>query len=269
MGAPDIAVLAGTSAAGARKALERLVSVGFVEKVGGGRAPKYRVRDAAVAREPLTRAFELEARQYDQLIRGVREAVAMPEVSAAWCEPLPLDVASALGVSVVVGAEHLSWARDEIRSRLAETEQRFDLIVEVAVYTKADAPPPGDRDIALWGVVGGTSSEGAAAPLTHAAVSARSLRAAQTVAAMVVSDPTLIRRAARHLDTLIEEGQGMATADLVEWRQLLRTYSPQRVSDLLVSASSRAERLRRSAPFFAVLTPEERDRVLEAAGEAR
>lgn len=268
MGAPDIAILAGTSAAGARKALERLTSVGFVEKVGSGHAPKYQVRDSAVAKEPLVRAFELEARHYDELIRGIRDAVALPEVTAAWCEPLPLDATTALHVSVIVGAEHLAWARDEIRSRLADTEQRFDLIVEVAVYTRADAPLPGDRDIALWGVVGGSPAEAGSVPLTHAEVSTRSLRAAEVIAQLIVSDPTLVRRAGRHLDRLIEEGQGIATADLVEWRQLLLTYSPQRLSDLLVSTSSRAERLRRSAPFFAVLTPEERDRVL-GAGDGR
>ena len=55
----------------------------------------------------------------------------------------------------------------------------------------------------------------------------------------------------------------MATADLVEWRQLLQTYSSERLRDLLVSTSSRGERLRRSAPFIAVLTPEERDRLLD------
>ncbi|MDP2401686.1 MAG: hypothetical protein Q8M66_06880 [Actinomycetota bacterium] len=56
----------------------------------------------------------------------------------------------------------------------------------------------------------------------------------------------------------------MATGDIAEWRQLLETYSPERLRDLLVSRSSRAERLRRSSPFFAVLTPDERDRVVQA-----
>ena len=42
------------------------------------------------------------------------------------------------------------------------------------------------------------------------------------------------------------------------------SHSPKRVSDFLISTSSRARRLRQSAPFFAVLTPVERDRVMAA-----
>lgn len=103
-------------------------------------------------------------------------------------------------------------------------------------------------------------------PITHAEASARSLLMAQAIANLIRTDPTLIRRAEQHLDRLIHEGQGMATADLVEWSQLLQTYSPERVRDLLVSTSSRGERLRRSAPFMAVLTPEERDQLLGGLG---
>jgi len=84
---------------------------------------------------------------------------------------------------------------------------------------------------------------------------------AVVVADMVRSDPTLTRRALQHTDMLLREGQGTANSDLGEWRQLLETYSAERLRELLVSRSSRADRLRRSSPFFAVLTPEERDRL--------
>jgi hypothetical protein len=68
----------------------------------------------------------------------------------------------------------------------------------------------------------------------------------------------------QHLDRLLRDAQGSAAGDIAEWRQLLEAYSPERVRDLLVSTSSRAERLRQSSPFFAVLTPSERDRVIAA-----
>ena len=64
---------------------------------------------------------------------------------------------------------------------------------------------------------------------------------------------------------LLREDQGTASGDIAEWRQLLEAYSPERVRDLLVSTSSRAQRLRQSSPFFAVLTPSERDRVMAEA----
>jgi len=71
-------------------------------------------------------------------------------------------------------------------------------------------------------------------------------------------------RAVQHLDRLLREGQGTASGDIAEWRQLLVAYSPERVRSLLVSTSSRAQRLRQSSPFFAVLTPGERDQVMAA-----
>lgn len=265
----DIARLAGATPAGARKALERLEAAAFVERVGSGYAPKYQVRETAVARESLARAFEAEQAYYDGLIGGVRDAVALPEVIAAWCEPLPSDATSAIHAVVVVSANDVSWVRDEIRSRLAQTEKRFDVVVEVAMHTRADTPAPGAQDIPLWGLVGVTRVAGEPAPRTLAEASARSLRLAEEIAELLRTDPTLIRRAGQHLDRLIDEGQGMATADLAEWRQLLQTYSPDRLRDLLVSTSSRGERLRRSAPFFAVLTPDERDRVLSGLDDKR
>jgi hypothetical protein len=86
---------------------------------------------------------------------------------------------------------------------------------------------------------------------------------AQAIADMMKSDPSLARRALQHTNMLLHEGQGTANSDLGEWRQLLETYSGERLRDLLISRSSRADRLRRSSPFFAVLTPDERDRLLE------
>lgn len=43
----------------------------------------------------------------------------------------------------------------------------------------------------------------------------------------------------------------VATADIAEWRQLLETYSTERIRNLLGPMSSRADRLRRISPFFA------------------
>jgi hypothetical protein len=72
---------------------------------------------------------------------------------------------------------------------------------------------------------------------------------AEAVADLIRTDPSLIRRAFQQTHRASHEGQGTADSDIGEWRQLLETYS--------------AERLRRSAPFFAVLTAEERDRIMK------
>ena len=258
----DIARLAGTTTVGARKALERLETAGFAERIGSGHALKFQLRESAVARDALARAFEMENRHYDELIGGLREAVSLPEVAVAWYEPLPPNSKTAIHLVAIVNARDIVWMRGELRSRLAATENRFDVIVEVATHAMADAPKPGPDDIPLWGVVVDATATASAVPKTHAEASARSLRIARATADLIRTDPSLIRRAEQHLDRLIHDGQGMATADLVEWRQLLQTYSPERLRDLLVSTSSRAERLRRSAPFMAVLTPAERDQLL-------
>jgi hypothetical protein len=67
----------------------------------------------------------------------------------------------------------------------------------------------------------------------------------------------------------VREGQGTANSDIGEWRQLLEAYSPERLRELLVSKSSRADRLRRSSPFFAILTPDERDRMMKEMEQPR
>ncbi|MDO9108663.1 MAG: hypothetical protein Q7U89_06690, partial [Coriobacteriia bacterium] len=97
----------------------------------------------------------------------------------------------------------------------------------------------------------------------HGAAMQRELLMSKQIADMVRSDPTLVERARRHVIRLLNEEQGMARSDTLEWRQLLESYSPERVADLLGSESSRAERLRQSSPFFAVLTSSERDAILE------
>lgn len=85
---------------------------------------------------------------------------------------------------------------------------------------------------------------------------------ARAVAELIRSDPSLTRRAAHHLSRLAEEGHGTAAGDVLEWRQLLETYAPERLRKFLVSDSSRAQRLRQSSPFLAVLSPQERDRLM-------
>jgi len=82
------------------------------------------------------------------------------------------------------------------------------------------------------------------------------------VAQLLRSDPSLTRRAAHHLSRLADGGQGTAAGDASEWRQVLETSVPERLREFLVSDSSRAQRLRQSSPFLAVLSPQERDRLM-------
>lgn len=259
LGVADAARLAGLTPAGARKALERLEHVGLVERVGSGRSQKWDVkRDHAFA-QSLQQLFAREQERFDELTACLQQAVALPEVRVAWIEHLPLTTGEPLDIGVNAEVEAVPWVHDELRTRLIDVEGEFDLVIEVAVSTPADAPPPGPDAVFLWGASTGEGPGTRRSPQTHADADRRQLLMAEGVAELTRTDPSLIKRAKQHLDRLMREGQGTASGDIAEWKQLLEAYSPERVRDLLASSSSRAQRLRQSSPFFAVLTPSERD----------
>jgi hypothetical protein len=78
------------------------------------------------------------------------------------------------------------------------------------------------------------------------------------LAAVLEKDASLVRRAKDHIDRLLKENHGAAAKDLLEWRNILDTYSIRRLVQFLTSPSERAYRLRQSNPFFAVLSEAER-----------
>jgi len=262
VGVADAARLAGLTPVGARTAFRRLEEAGFVERIGGGRTVKWALKGGGPMNDTLRQLFADEQGRYDRLVAALRGAVSLPEVLAAWIEPLPLSARAPVQIAVVAQADAIPWIQRELRARIIALEKELDVIVEVAAFTRADAPAPASDAVHLWGTLDESSSR--RAPQTHAEADERALRMARAVADLIRSDPSLVQRAVQHVNRLLHEGHGTATDDVSEWRQLLETYSPERLRDLLVSGSSRAQRLRQSAPFFAVLTAAERDRVLAA-----
>lgn len=263
VGVTDAARMAGLSTTGARKALEVLTGLGVVTRVGTGRARKYGPTQDGSFASPLIQLFQQEQREYEELLGGLREAVSMPEVRSAWLREHPNLDERMLELDVVVDTKASGWIGPELRTRLMPTEKRFDIIIEVNAFTRADSPDIPSGAVRIWGPGEETAGDRSPGAQTHADSVERSWRTAQVIAGMMKSDPSLARRALQHTNMLLHEGQGTANSDLGEWRQLLETYSAERLRDLLVSRSSRADRLRRSSPFFAVLTPDERDRVME------
>ncbi|MDA8141057.1 MAG: hypothetical protein M0036_20620, partial [Desulfobacteraceae bacterium] len=83
----------------------------------------------------------------------------------------------------------------------------------------------------------------------------------QRLADALQKDPALIRRAKDHIDRLLKEDQGPSTMDIMEWRNILDTYPVQRLTRFFTSSSERANRLRQSNPFFAILSAAERARL--------
>ncbi|MBT3296154.1 MAG: winged helix-turn-helix transcriptional regulator [Verrucomicrobia bacterium] len=264
LGASDAARLAGLTPAGARKALERLLDTGFVENVGSGRTLQYGLR----RREPLIRAIELlfdkERDRYESFVSSLKGALTgFTEIRMAWFSGAPVESGQPVDMSVVADAKEIDWIGDELRSLLRGIEEEYDLIVEARVFTRADAPTPGSDAVFLICMeadIGARTNQ----PQSHTLKEERSLLMAREVARMMRSDPSLVARAKHHLNRLMHDEQGTATHAIAEWRQLLETYSPRQLRQLLVSTSSRATRLRQSSPFFAILSEEERDRLMSS-----
>lgn len=270
LGVPDAAKLAGLTPAGARRALQRLEETGFVQRVGAGRTLQYGVRRREPIVTTLAQLFAQEEQRYDTFVSGLRAALEnLHELQEVWVESLPAGPREPVEIVMVAETDAADWMAEEVRSRLRDLEKDFDLIVEVSLFTRADAPNPAPEALHLWMAEVREEPGTRHQPLTHIEAEERSLALARGITELIRSDPSLIKRARQHLNRLVHEGQGTATGDIVEWRQLLETYSPERLRDLLVSESSRARRLRQSSPFFAVLTADERDRLLASMEEQR
>jgi DNA-binding Lrp family transcriptional regulator len=265
LSAPEAARRTGLTVPGARKALERLVATGFVKRVGAGRSQQYALHSGDHLTVILQELFAEEHGRYDELIEGLRTLFGgVSEVWLAWIDRMPKKPGQPLELAVIASAQSIPWIRDELRGRLTGLESRFDQVIEFTTYTRADAPHP-DWDCVqvLAGVPESASSQQSAATGSHAEMDARALRVSAAVALLLRRDPSLRQRALRHLDRLIAKDQGLATADLIEWRQVLQTYSDERLGEFLASESSRAQRLRQSSPFFAVLNAGELNRLAE------
>ena len=86
------------------------------------------------------------------------------------------------------------------------------------------------------------------------------------LAESIEHDSSLIRRAKEHIHRMLKSDQGPAMKDIEEWYDILESYSVQRLSRFLVSTSERANRLRQSNPFLAILDPEERRHLMKGLG---
>ncbi len=262
VGITEAAKMAGLTPAGTRKSMVILERLGVAIRVGTGRAQKFAPAKGNPYLPAFRELFTLEQNQHEELLQELRDVVGIPEIRDAWLRDLTAEPANDVELIVVAEARSITWVGPELRMRLASIEKRFNLLIELSVFTRADSPQVPNNAIILWGSAASNDIDRSPGIHTHAESEERSLRMARAIAELIKSDPSLIQRAIHYTNRLLHEGQGTANSDIGEWRQLLETYSPERLRKLLVSNSSRAERLRRSSPFFAILTPEERDRML-------
>ena len=261
----DAADRAGLTEAGARLALGRLARTGFVRRVGGGRSHQFALREADPLAAQLATLFRSENDRYQAFLSGLRDVLeSLVEVRLAWIDALPARVGEALHIGVIGDSQSLSWVGDEIRRRIADIEETFELTIEVHRFTRADAPDIAWDEVTLLAGIPVTDATPQDPGLaSHSDREQRALRWSQAIANLLDRDPSLTRRATSHLERILDEDQGTAAHDLREWRAILSQYSNARLREFLVSTTSRAQRLRQSSPFFAVLNPDEREEVLQ------
>jgi hypothetical protein len=95
---------------------------------------------------------------------------------------------------------------------------------------------------------------------SHQWIDRRSLALHEAVAAKLQANPQLLDVARENVDRWLESGPRPA---LIEWRRLLETTSLPELLALLLAADERGAWLRQSSPFAGVLSPEERQFILD------
>jgi predicted transcriptional regulator len=268
VGAAEAADRTGLTLSGAKRALMRLVKTGFVQRVGSGRSPQFALRESDPISNQIRNLFRNESERYQSLISQIRKALdQLSEIQATWIDSPPTEAGKPLQIGILSDSRSLTYLGDQVRQRVAEIEREFDVTIELRTFSRADTPELFvDRTELLTGNLEPTMP---ASGRTHDDRDKRAVRFSTAIAEMLDRDPSLIKRATRHLEFLLQEDQGSAAHDLREWRDILAHYSQQRIKDFLFAETPRAQRLRQSSPFFAVLSPDERDIVLSEAEKNR
>ena len=265
----DVARRAGLTTPGAQKALERLFRSGFISRVGGGRNHQYEIRRSDGLMQVTLDLFHAEKDRYEKLITSIKKEIKnlTPWPNAVWILTFPEDIGDPLTLGLLHETRHLTGYVRRLREKLNQVESDFDLTIELEGYTKADIPDLKFEDVTfLYGTLISPDSperRRIKAPLTHSEKDERMYMLSCKLSKAIEQDKSLLRRAKEHIDRLLKEDQGTATRDLMEWRTILDMHSIQRLSRFLTSSSERANRLRQSNPFFAVLNSHERAQLLD------
>jgi len=263
--APEIAERTGLTGPGTQKALARLVNTGMIVRIGEGYSRQYAFQQGTHLATPIIQLFKAERNRYESLLSSIQSSAKQldPPPKTVWIYREAPNGDRTLNLGLLQSARQLTQSVRQLRTGLGSVEQEFDVTIEITGYTKADLDDIDPSNIQIL-----TGYEPKLDPMrdranfhayTHDQLDKRSEKWASAIATLIHKDPSLVRRAIRHLNTLLEKDQGSARHDLMEWKAILDSYPERRLIDFLKSQSPRATRLRQSAPFFAVLTESERE----------
>lgn len=265
VGTPEAADQTGLTKAGARRALRKLVRTGFVEEIGGGTAQRFQLRDDPVT-DQIRSLFRVERDRYHRLTSQLRAVLgSLTEIQTAWIDAPPTRPGHPLHVGILSDTRSLNYLEEQVRQRINEIESDFELTIEIHLFSPADAPDVPWSEIVL--LAGHVQRSMPVIGSSHSDRIERAALVSRLVADLIQRDSTLLARAIRYVDFQLEGDIGSASHDLREWHDILSRYSPQRLAEFLRSDTPRAQRLRQSSPFFAILNPEEREVLLDALGD--
>jgi predicted transcriptional regulator len=270
----DIAKRTGLTVPGAQKSLGKLLRTGIISRVGGGRKHQYEIRRSDRLMQVVTALFQSERNRYVRLLSAIKNEIKnlTPPPHAAWIEAIPRDIEEPLKLGLLHETFYLTKCANDLRTGLDGLENDFDLTIEIEGYTKADIPDLKlDGITILYGVVPnqptGSTRQRSKKTMTHRQKDGQLKLMSRKMAEIIQQDASIVRRAKDHIDSLLKESQGTAAGDLMEWRNILDTYSIQRLVRFVMSSSERAKRLRQSNPFFAILNTNERSKLAAELGE--
>ena len=287
MSATEIARQATITLSGVGRALGALEQTGIIEFVGVGRRRPVQLRRSHPLAPVLETLFAAEARRVDAIFARIRAAAEAltPAPRSVWVEGPVARGTDRSGdhivVGVVAGAKELDATVESLVAALTPLEIEEDVSIEVRGRTVADLAITTERErreldtvLLLLGPppLALVSSERArelvgrrrgARPVSHEMLDERARALGAAVATKLSHDPSLVERARTYIAHRLLQASPGERRELQEWDRILRTMSLPRLKRFLVDTGERATRLRQTLPFVGVLTPGEREAVLE------
>ncbi len=264
---PDIAARVSISVPGVRKACKKLIISGFLKSHGGGRTQLWSIRHEEPLTGILIKLFQEEKQRHVRFLDSIRGKIHKLENSpqSVWILESPRKSGDPLYLGILQKARHLSVTLNTFRDALLDLEKKYDITIELLGYTKADLIGIHlDAITLLHGIppILKESNSSAKKVKSHKDLEQDSIIFSQKLAVYLDKNPSLIFRAKNYLDQILLKKVGRARNDLIEWRNILDSYSTHRLKRFLTATTERALRLRQSSPFYAILNPEEKKRIL-------
>lgn len=281
----ELARLTGLQRSGVDRTCVQLEDLGAIEAVGRGtRNRQYRRAPRAGIVAQLATLFAAERSRADGIIAELRQIMADPSsgIRAAWIEgpvatgtDLPQDP---IHVGLLTDASSIDWIRDRVWGLLLGLQDKYDIRLELRVWTMADLTTAAPLERRGWSDVlllhgpspadlvqsadGSALPTAAARPRRHETRDDQAKALARAIADRIRGDSTIVEEAKRYVARRLAGASPGEQLELREWASLLATLSVSRLRRFLVEDSERARRLRQSLPFLDVLSADERQALL-------